>query len=118
LIPSKGWEFTLQHHVQTGSGAHAASYPVGTGALSLGVKQLGHEADHSPIYSAEAKECMELYLHPQYNFMVWCLVKHRDKFTFTFIMFSNTFNLCPSLNVRYQVSHPYKTTGKIITSLY
>jgi hypothetical protein len=26
------------------------------GALSLGVKQLGHEADHSPPSSAEVKE--------------------------------------------------------------
>jgi hypothetical protein len=26
------------------------------GALSLGVKQLGHEADHSPSSSAEIKE--------------------------------------------------------------
>jgi hypothetical protein len=32
-------------------------------ALSLGVKQLGHEADHSPPSSAEVKECMALYLH-------------------------------------------------------
>jgi hypothetical protein len=29
-------------------------------------------------------------------------------------LFSNTLNLCSSLNVRNQVSHPYKTTGKII----
>jgi hypothetical protein len=28
-------------------------------------------------------------------------------------LFSNTLNLCPSLNVTDQVSHPYKTTGKI-----
>jgi hypothetical protein len=27
---------------------------------------------------------------------------------------SNTLNLCSSLNVRGQVSHPYGTTGKII----
>jgi hypothetical protein len=33
------------------------------GALSLGVKQLGCEGDHSPPSSAEVKECMELYLH-------------------------------------------------------
>jgi len=25
-----------------------------------------------------------LYLHPQCVFIAWCLVKHRDKFTFTF----------------------------------
>jgi hypothetical protein len=30
-------------------------------------------------------------------------------------LFSNTFSLCPLLNVRDQVSHPYRTTGKIIT---
>ena len=29
------------------------------------------------------------------------------------IPFSNTLSLCSSLNVSYQVSHPYKTTGKI-----
>jgi hypothetical protein len=30
------------------------------------------------------------------------------------ILFSNILSLCPSLNVRDQVSHPYKTTGRII----
>jgi hypothetical protein len=29
-------------------------------------------------------------------------------------LFSNTFSLCSFLNVRYQVSLPYRTTGKII----
>ncbi|PNF26626.1 hypothetical protein B7P43_G10242, partial [Cryptotermes secundus] len=29
-------------------------------------------------------------------------------------LFSNTLSLCSSLNVRDQVSHPYRTTGKII----
>jgi hypothetical protein len=33
------------------------------GSLSLGVKQVGHEADHSPPSSAEVKECMNLYLY-------------------------------------------------------
>jgi hypothetical protein len=33
------------------------------GALSLGVKRPGREADHSPPSSAEVTECMELYLH-------------------------------------------------------
>jgi hypothetical protein len=31
-------------------------------------------------------------------------------------LFSNTPNLCSSLNVRDQVSHPYNTPGKIIVS--
>jgi hypothetical protein len=29
-------------------------------------------------------------------------------------LFSNTLNLCASLSARDQVSHPYKTTGKIV----
>jgi hypothetical protein len=29
-------------------------------------------------------------------------------------LFSNTISLCYSLNIRDEVSHPYKTTGKII----
>jgi hypothetical protein len=48
------------------------------GAFSLGVKRPRREADHSPTSSTEVKECVELYLHSQYAFMAWCLVKHRD----------------------------------------
>jgi hypothetical protein len=33
------------------------------GVIYLGVKRPGREADHSPPFSAEVKECMELYLH-------------------------------------------------------
>jgi hypothetical protein len=33
------------------------------GALSLGVKRPGREADHSPPSNAEVNECVELYLH-------------------------------------------------------
>jgi hypothetical protein len=33
------------------------------GALSLGVKRPGREADHSSPSSAEVRECVELYLH-------------------------------------------------------
>jgi hypothetical protein len=49
------------------------------GALSLEVKRPGREADHSPPPSAEVKECVELYLHPQYSFMAWCSVKARGQ---------------------------------------
>jgi hypothetical protein len=45
--------FSLLHSVQTGSSAHTASYSMGTGDISLGVKRQGREADHSPSYSAE-----------------------------------------------------------------
>jgi hypothetical protein len=48
--------FSLYHRAQNGSGSHPASYPMGTGALSLGLKRPGREADHSPPSSAEVKE--------------------------------------------------------------
>jgi hypothetical protein len=52
LSPVRGWEF---FSTPTDSGAHPASYPVGTRVLSLGVKQPGHEADYSPPSNAEDK---------------------------------------------------------------
>jgi hypothetical protein len=54
------------------------------GALSLGVKWPGREADLSTPSSPEVKECVELAIPPlpQYAFVAWCLVKHRDNFTF------------------------------------
>jgi hypothetical protein len=57
---------------------------MGTGNLSLGVKRPGCETDHSPPSRVEVKECVEIYLHSPEVFMEWCLVKHRDNFTFTF----------------------------------
>jgi len=48
--------------VQTGSGAHPASYTKGIGP-SPGVKWPGRGVDHSPSFSAEVKERVELYLY-------------------------------------------------------
>jgi hypothetical protein len=50
--------------------------------LSLGVKRQRRKANHSPLPSAEVKECVELYRHSSTcpNGMVF---KHRDNFTFT-----------------------------------
>jgi hypothetical protein len=54
------------------------------GAISLGVKRPGREADHSPPSSAEVKEWVELYLNSP-NTPSWrgAQLKHRDNFTFT-----------------------------------
>jgi hypothetical protein len=61
LFPAGARDFSLFHNVQTGSGAHPASYPVGTrGPLSPGVKRLGREAGHSPPSSDEIEI---VYLH-------------------------------------------------------
>jgi len=47
--------------VQTGLGAHPASYTKGTGFFS-GVKWPGRGVDHPPPSSTEVKEREELYL--------------------------------------------------------
>jgi hypothetical protein len=53
-FPERAGNFSLHHRVQNGSGAHPASYPMGT-RDSLGVKWPGREADHSSPSSAEVK---------------------------------------------------------------
>jgi hypothetical protein len=56
------------------------------GALSLGVKRPGREADHSPPSGAEVKNAWSYTSTPQYAFIVWCLVKHKDNFTFYLLL--------------------------------
>jgi hypothetical protein len=46
-----------------------------TGALSLGIKRPGREADHSPPSSAKDKNAWSYFSTPQCVFMAWCLVK-------------------------------------------
>jgi hypothetical protein len=55
-FPAGAGNFSLHHRFQKGSGAHTASYPIGTRDSFPGVKRPGREADHSPQSSAEAKE--------------------------------------------------------------
>jgi hypothetical protein len=51
-----GADFSSSPCVQTGSGAHPASYPMGTGgSFSGGKVRPGRDADHSPPSSAEVK---------------------------------------------------------------
>jgi hypothetical protein len=49
-------EFSLLHVAETGSGAHPASYTIGNGALSPGLKRPVSEAGFSPISRAKVKE--------------------------------------------------------------
>jgi hypothetical protein len=81
-IPGRGRLF-LYYNIQTGPGAHPVSYPVsilGGGGLSLWVRQLGHEADHSPPSTVKVKNAWSYIYTRQYIFMVWCLIKYRDNF--------------------------------------
>jgi hypothetical protein len=71
----------------TGSGAHPASYSMGTRGFFPRIKRPGREADHSLPSSAEVKECVEL--HPQYAFIVWCSVKAQGQFYLAFTNINN-----------------------------
>jgi hypothetical protein len=62
-FPAGGGNFSLHHRVQNVSGAHPASYPMGTRGSFPGVKRPEREADYSPPSSAEVKVCVEIYLH-------------------------------------------------------
>jgi hypothetical protein len=71
-------------HPYLGSGAHPASYPMGTGGSFRGGKVAGGEADHSPPLVPRSRMHGAIPPLPQYVFMAWCLLKHRDNFTFIF----------------------------------
>jgi hypothetical protein len=61
--PTEAEDFSSSLCVQTGSGAHPASYIMGTGGSFPGGKaRPGLDADHSPPSSAELKKEEELYL--------------------------------------------------------
>jgi hypothetical protein len=60
------------------------------GASSLRLKRPVCEADHSLPYSAELKNAWSYTSTPQYVFMAWCLVKHRDNFTSTIYIYTHT----------------------------
>jgi hypothetical protein len=49
--------------VETGTGAHPASYTMGTRSLSRRVKRPGRGDGHPPQYSAEVREREELHLY-------------------------------------------------------
>jgi hypothetical protein len=77
-IPGWGRRFFLLLSVQTGPGGQATTYRMGTGSSFTG----GSEADHSSPSSAEDMNAWSYASTVSYVFMAWCLIKHRDKFTF------------------------------------
>jgi hypothetical protein len=88
-FPEETGIFSLHHCVQTDSGAHPGSYPMGTDTLSLGLKRPRREADHSPPSSAQVKECVNLCLH-SLNTSSWSVAwwsAWTTYFTFTFYMY-------------------------------
>jgi hypothetical protein len=54
-FPAGAGKFSLHHRVQNGSGAHPASYPMGTRGSFPGVKRPKREAGHSHPSNAESR---------------------------------------------------------------
>jgi hypothetical protein len=69
-FPAGVRHFSLLYSIQTDSGAHSASCPVGNGGSFPGVKRPGREADHSPPSSAEVKNGGAL--PPLPHTLPWC----------------------------------------------
>jgi hypothetical protein len=71
------------------------------GALSLEVKRPGRETDHSLPSSAKFKNVWNYTFTPQYDFMAWCLVKHRDNFTFYLLPLLSTVSVIKLKRMRW-----------------
>jgi hypothetical protein len=63
LFPAGVRDFSLLHSVQTGSSTHPASYPVGKGTLSLGVKWGTGVKLTTHLHLVLRVRTLELYLH-------------------------------------------------------
>jgi hypothetical protein len=82
LIPDGGWEFFSSPLLPDQLwGPPSLLYNGYRGSFS------GRETDHSHPSSVKVKNAWRYASTPQYVFMVWCLVKHREKFTFTFYLY-------------------------------
>jgi hypothetical protein len=78
---------SLHHCIQNGSGAHPASYPMAmSGSFPRGKAAGEWNWPLISIYCQGQRMSGAIPPLPQYAFMVWCLVKHRDNFTFTFMI--------------------------------
>jgi hypothetical protein len=82
-FPALAGNFSLHHRAQNGPGATQLPVQWVPDVLSLGIKRLGRDAEHSPPSNAEVKEWVELYLYSS-NTPSWrgAQLKHRDNFTF------------------------------------
>jgi hypothetical protein len=80
--------FHLHNRLHTRYGAQLASYTMGTEDSYPEGKTAGAWSWPLTSTSAEVQYAWRYTSTPQYVFMAWCLVKHRDNFTFTFTLCS------------------------------
>jgi hypothetical protein len=78
-FPAGVTDYCLSCRVQTGSGAHPASYPVGTGCSFPGYKADGVLSWPLTSIYCRGQEGAEQYFNSPYVFMMWCLIITSDK---------------------------------------
>ena len=82
--------------VQTGPATHSASYIMGTGTLSRGVKRPMRGVDHPPTCSAEVKERVEIYLYSHSGFswavLGWTVPLNQASLKINIMFVSTVFN--------------------------
>jgi len=78
---------SFRHRVQTVSGAHPASYPMGAGGSFPGVKRPGSEDDHLSPTSGELKNAWSYTSILPYVFIEWFLIKYRSNSGHVVMMF-------------------------------
>jgi len=82
----------------------------GSGILSQGVKQSAHETNHWPASGAKFTKAWNYVSTVPYVFMVWCIIRHWNSFTFIAISNKMQGNLRCSHSV-FVVSKCYIFTG-------
>jgi hypothetical protein len=78
-IPGRGKRFSLFKNVHSSPGANTTSYSMDVMDSFLRGKVSRAKVDHSSPSSAEIKNAWSYTSIPSYVFLVWCLIKHRDK---------------------------------------
>jgi len=86
------WHKWFHHHVQNGSGAHPASYPMVTRGSSSGVKAAGEWSwPLTSTYCRGQRIRGAIPTVPHYAFMVWCSVKAQGQFYLYLFTVSSTY---------------------------
>jgi hypothetical protein len=80
-VPTGVGNMSLHHRDQIGSGAHPASYPMGTrGSFPLGKSGQGVKLTTHLHLVSRPRVRGAIYPLPQYAFMAWCSFKVQEQF--------------------------------------
>jgi len=110
-----GQEFIFLHHrVQTSTGVHPASYPMGTvGSFPEG-KESERQAYYSLPSSVAVKNMWSYSFTPSCVLMSWYLLKHRNNFTFTYQLQMSVWSNEVRWFMRWTVKHWPRRTEELI----